>query len=432
MSFNHDEKPSERGALRRQAAAATSVPAYRANHRLALMHEDHTLSKRRKKSLQDKLDALDGNERAKLYKRARQLRKMAANSSKRKKKPNDWDEDSNSFVRMRKRSKSLEDYVTELLEFEELDGLMDVPDAESSIRGTVVNLGPGTCRAETPEGHRLDCRLGGDLAIAQKTDLAVGDEVILERAGDTHRVAAVLPRRTFLSRPDPHHGEIVERVVASNIDHVVIVVAVQAPPLRPGLIDRYLLAIRRGRASPIICVNKLDLLDDEGRAESLEMLAPYKELGVPLVPCSALRREGIKKLADLLRERTCVFVGHSGVGKSSLLNALAPELQLATGRVTRHAGKGRHTTASSTLYDLEEGFRVIDTPGIREFGISKLSPAELRWYFDEFDAHAPHCRFADCTHTHEPRCAVRQAAEAGKISDYRWRTYQRLVDELRS
>jgi ribosome biogenesis GTPase len=220
-------------------------------------------------------------------------------------------------------------------------------------------------------------------------------------------------------------------VIAANIDAVVIVAAVKAPPLHPRLIDRYLIAIERGGAEPIICVNKIDLLAPAEAAAEREKLRPYEELGIRVLACSAGEGRGIGELLTALAGKLCVFVGHSGVGKSSLLNALKPELGLVTNTLRTGDGKGRHTTTGSHLYELSHGVRVIDTPGIREFGLWKLTLDEARWYFDEFTQLAPQCRFADCSHLHEPACAVRQAVENGRIAAARYESYRRIAATLR-
>ena len=259
----------------------------------------------------------------------------------------------------------------------------------------------------------------GLLFCRTQFSVAPGDFVALV-AGN--RVKRLLPRKTFLSRPDlinPNR----EKVVAANMDLVVVVVAVADPTLHPGLIDRYLIAIERGGADAAICVNKCEL----GSLEAIELaLEPYGSLGVPIILSSARVGTGINELRGLIAGKLCVFVGHSGVGKSSLLNALAPAAGAATGEVSSVTGKGQHTTTRSQIYDLAGGARVIDTPGVREFGLWKLEPEEVRLYFHDFDEAATKCHFSDCTHLHEPGCMVRTQVEEGTIAAVRYERYRRI------
>ena len=281
----------------------------------------------------------------------------------------------------------------------------NAPDAETGgEEALVIGVGPGVCNVRTAAGDRV-CRT--------KKGVVVGDIVRV----DEHRVLAALPRRTVLARTDPHNPNN-QRALAANVDVVVIVASVHAPPLRTGLIDRYLIAVQNGSMEPVIVVNKIDLLQDE---RELEELRAYEGTGVPLVLCSVKQRRGLDELLGVLAGKICVFTGHSGVGKSSLVNALSPGLQLRTGEVET---KGKHTTTTSTLHDLPNGTRMIDTPGIREFGIFGVEARELRHFFPEFEEHALHCNFNDCTHTHEPVCAVRDANLP------RYPTYVRIYQSL--
>jgi ribosome biogenesis GTPase len=278
----------------------------------------------------------------------------------------------------------------------------------------VVSISAGRCRV-FEDGALLDCILASEIAMHQQTMVAVGDRVEVENG----RVVAVAPRRTRLSRPDPLNPHR-ERVIAANVDVVIHVVSVKTPPFRPRLIDRFLVAIGRGGAQPVICVNKIDLL-----TEPLPSLDVYRDLGVPVIRCSTVTGEGIDELRDAVQGKTCALVGHSGVGKSSLLNALDAALQLATKRVERC---GRHTTTASTLYDFGGGTYLIDTPGIRELGLWNLDAESLAASFPELDD--ARCRFADCRHDHEPDCEVKARVDRGEMSRLRYETYLRLLGDL--
>ncbi len=307
------------------------------------------------------------------------------------------------------------------------------------LRGRVVAISSGACRIES-EGTsprrganaiQVDCVLPSDLARDQRVAVAVGDQVVFAPHGKTHRVRRVLERRTTLSRPDPHNPRL-ERVIAANIDVAVHVASVVEPPLRPALIDRYLIAIDRGGAEAVVCVNKIDLLADGAeRHHELERLDAYRQLALEILPTSAVTGEGLDALKALLAGKTAVFVGHSGVGKSSILNALDPDTGAATAGVGGR-GKGRHTTTRSSLYRLAGDIRVIDTPGIREFGLWQLTHEELRAYFPDIERHAAGCRFNNCSHSHEPDCAVHEAVESGEVTKTRFDTYLRILASLQS
>lgn len=269
-------------------------------------------------------------------------------------------------------------------------------------------------------------RVAGHLLVDTAFRLVVGDVVRFGTHSGQARIEARDPRRSCLSRPDPgnpHHA----LVIAANVDLAIIVVAAKDPPLRPGLIDRLVLAIEHGGAAPAVCVNKFDLCNEQERAEVAATVAPYRELGSEVFCCSAQTGEGCNELREFLAGKSSVFVGHSGVGKSSILNALDPHGDRITGDVRQYDGRGRHTTTASSLRDLPDGTRVIDTPGVRSFGLDGLSPGQVRDGFGEFARFAAGCRFSDCTHVHEPECGVREAAENGGLTLARYQSYCRIL-----
>jgi ribosome biogenesis GTPase len=296
----------------------------------------------------------------------------------------------------------------------------DIDPASAAI---VMSVTGAKCRVFT-NGQEIDGNVPPHIAMRRGSALAAGDRVILD--GDT--VETVLPRRSVLARPDPINKHL-QRMVAANIDVVVHVVSVKSPPLRPRLIDRYLIAIQRGGAQPVLCVNKIDLLSAEELAEELAKLAPYRELEVPVIAVSTKTGEGLDALRLEVQGRMAALVGHSGVGKSSILNALDERLQLATGGLHRR-GTGRHTTSRATLYDFGASTYLIDTPGIREFGLWDLDRESLRDYFPEFVEPSESCRFTNCTHVHEPDCEVKRRVDSGDVNRARYDTYVRLYESL--
>jgi len=279
------------------------------------------------------------------------------------------------------------------------------------------------------EGEDLACELPRELAEVQQSALAPGDRARIEYRIDRWWICEVLPRRTVLTRLDPHI-KTRERAIVANVDVVVVVVSVVAPPLHPRLIDRYLAAIHRGGAAAMIVVNKVDLHEDAlDLAADLALLDPYREMGVPVYSASTSDGNGIDEIRAALVGRTAVFVGHSGVGKSSLLAAVAPASNAVAGSVSE-TGKGRHTTTRSELIEMD-GLRIVDTPGIREFAVEFRSAAEVAECFEEFAA-AGGCKFGNCVHIDEPGCAVRAALATGVVSRARYGSYRRLVSSFES
>ncbi|HEX8254672.1 MAG TPA: ribosome small subunit-dependent GTPase A [Thermoanaerobaculia bacterium] len=319
--------------------------------------------------------------------------------------------------------------VSELVEhLQQVDQALGIDDPAFGEAAVVFSVSSGRCRV-LRDGEELDCVVPPELAVRQKSLLAVGDRVTVIEESGVWKLETVLPRRTVLARPDPLHQHM-QRLIAANVDVVIHVVSLKSPPLRPRLIDRYLIAIQRGGAQPVICINKVDLLSAEERDEELPKLAPYLSLGVPVIGCSTKTGEGLEELRREVDGKMAALVGHSGVGKTSILNALDESLQLATNTLQKKRGTGRHTTTASTLYDFGGGTFLIDTPGIREFGLWDLNRDSLRDYFPEFDEPNESCRFTDCTHVHEPDCQVKALVEAGELSEARYETYLRLWEDL--
>ena len=258
--------------------------------------------------------------------------------------------------------------------------------------------------------------------------VAVGDRVtVSEDGGGSWAIESVLPRRTVLARPDPFLAPR-QQVVAANVDQILIVSSWREPDLWPELIDRYLIAAGQSEIEPIICVNKADLIEDRSAYQADTRI--YGEMRYRLLLTSAITGLGIEELRDALVRKLSVVVGLSGTGKSSLMSAVQPGLDIRIGEVSDVHGQGRHTTSQSILYRLDAGGYVADTPGIREFGLAGLTLGELPMYYPEIDELASECRFSNCSHVEEPECAVRSAEQDGSISPSRAASYRAIFDEL--
>ncbi len=321
---------------------------------------------------------------------------------------------------------------------------------KSSSKEDLSHLSRGLVLSISPEGIIVDsentlwtCQLKGALKQEKnraKNLVAVGDYVLFEKKDhNTGSISHIEDRKSILSRAD-NLSRRKEQLIAVNIDQVIITCSVVFPALKPSLVDRYIIAAQKGNMSPIIVVNKIDLLEgspegvdpitQEVESEILkEFLKAYEALSIPVVLISTKTEEGIKKLKDLMHGKTSVFSGQSGVGKSSLINAVTGS-SLKTGDVVMKTNKGSHTTTSTHLVPVDGGGFCIDTPGIKSFGVWDLDEKELLYYYPEFFPFAKDCRFPDCTHLNEPNCAVIQAVDDGSISELRFASYCALMTSL--
>lgn len=269
----------------------------------------------------------------------------------------------------------------------------------------------------------IPCALRGRLKqkwLRVSSLVVVGDRVTISLGFDGAGVIeSIADRDTKLSRPG-FHGY--EHVMAANLDQLLIVVSVHNPPFKRNLVDRFLLAARQGGLDPVIIVNKCDL-EDERVVRS--WLTPLETVGATIICTSAITGHGLPELEALLRGKVSALAGQSGVGKSSLLNAMYPDLQLRT-QGTSIYNKGRHTTTSSRLYPIPGGGYLADTPGVKELALFETNADELADVYPEIEELAQQCKFRDCTHTHEPRCAVRAAVTAGTVDETRYHSFVRL------
>ena len=293
------------------------------------------------------------------------------------------------------------------------------------MTGTVLRAQGGTYEVETEERGTVEAGLRGRMKRDGRSGdrVVVGDVVELEETGDGWAIRDVRERRTELVRRAPGKAPRAKTIVA-NVDQVLVVFSVASPSPHLRMVDRFLVICESSGLDPLIVANKTDLLGEEA---ARALFRPYEEAGYRVLHTAARAGIGIDALREALCGRISALTGPSGVGKSSLLNAVQPGLALRVGSVSEAVGKGKHTTVNAQLVPLECGGYVADTPGLREVGLWGVDPAELDGYFPEFRPFLGTCRYGNsCTHTHEPGCAVRGAVERGEVHPGRYESYRRI------
>lgn len=308
---------------------------------------------------------------------------------------------------------------------------------EDAEQGVVVESGGGLFLVNI-EGKEIRCSLRGSLSL-QETGyvnlVAVGDRVLVEGASDGQGVVAhVLPRTGVLSRPyspDVDKTSSLQQLIAANVSQLLIVASWKQPDFWPELVDRYLIAAQRNQVGALLCINKVDLAEEHQRL--VETVKTYMDAGCQVLMTSAVSGEGLDELRQALNGETTVLTGLSGAGKSSLLSAMQEDLDLrrfAVGHSGRSKGQGRHTTTAAKMYTLEGEGSVIDTPGIREFGLAGVAPVALADFYPEMARLSAGCQFNDCLHRDEPDCAVKKGVENGDIPAMRYDSYLKILEDL--
>lgn len=299
----------------------------------------------------------------------------------------------------------------------------------SAESADVARVDFGGCLLLTPDGRKLEASVRASVMGRQRAlgnAVVVGDRVRYEHEGERVMISSVEPRRNVFCRR-ASGARPFEQVVAANLDQIILVASICHPEFRSGLADRVLCQAQHHAVPASIVITKSDLASaDEGRA----VLADYALAGYPGHVVCALTGEGLDSLRSVCRGRRSLFVGHSGVGKSTLLNALIPGLGLLAADVNVKTKKGRHTTSAAFLLRPEPDLDVIDTPGVRSFGLWGVEPESLEQTYAEFEAFHGRCRFTNCRHEREHGCAIRAGVEAGHIAERRYRSFLKLRAEL--
>jgi len=304
------------------------------------------------------------------------------------------------------------------------------------MEGVVVRSTGSWYEVRNEEKQIINCRLRGKFKtkdLKTTNPIAVGDKVLWEwenKQTATGIITEILPRENYIIRKSVHKTAH-SHLIAANIDQAMVIVSLVSPRTSLGFIDRFLVSAETFRIPAVVVFNKIDLLDEQAYQYQNEIKEIYEKIGYICLETSASEKIGIENLRKLLENKITLLSGHSGVGKSSLINCLNPSLNLRTAEVSTFANKGVHTTTFAEMFELQEDTFIIDTPGIKELGLAEIEADELSHYFPEMRQFLGECKFgARCLHTHEPSCKVIEAVENGEIAIFRYESYlSMLADE---
>lgn len=301
------------------------------------------------------------------------------------------------------------------------------------MKGIVIKSTGSWYTVMTEDNKLRNCRLKGQFrihGIRTTNPVAVGDHVEFDQEGTKEDgvISVIEPRTNYIIRRSINLSK-TSHIIASNIDRLYIVASIMLPRTSTGFIDRLLVTAEAYHIPAAIIFNKIDIYTDEATQRCNELMELYTSLGYPSYAVSALDGSGVDRLREVLQDKVNLFSGHSGVGKSALINALDPLLQIKTGEISSYHNKGMHTTTFAEMHPLTFGGFMIDTPGIKEFGLVHFESQEIAERFPEFLALLPNCRYNNCTHVHEPGCAVKQALEMKIINAERYHNYLGLLND---
>lgn len=305
--------------------------------------------------------------------------------------------------------------------------------SEKLLEGVILKSTGKDYRLLTKDGHTIDAGLKGKMrikGIRSTNPVAVGDRVkysIVEEGKGI--IVELVARKNHIIRKSINLSK-ESHIVAANVDQALLIVTPDKPPTSFGFIDRFLVAAESYHIPTTIVINKIDLEGSEERIA--ELMMTYEMIGYPVLLVSALKNKNLAEFKELLKGKISVLAGHSGVGKSSLINQIEPRLTLKTNEISKYHQKGKHTTTFAEMLALSFGGFIIDTPGIKGYGIIGLEKNELALYFPEMAAKLPECKFYNCTHINEPKCAVKDAIEAGEIPESRYKSYLKIFEEDQS
>jgi ribosome biogenesis GTPase / thiamine phosphate phosphatase len=304
------------------------------------------------------------------------------------------------------------------------------------IKATIYKSTGSWYQVIDENGNPWQCRIKGklkiDKSISSTNPIAVGDIVLMESENELEKtgiISSILPRKNYLVRESTHNRN-QRHIIASNIDQAILIATIKQPKTSLGFIDRFLISIETQHLPAIIVFNKADIMDGEDMFIYNHYKNIYNEIGYHVLLVSAENKNDIETINKLLQNKATLFTGHSGVGKSTIINALMPNLNIKTLAVSEWSGKGMHTTTYAAMFDINETSKIIDTPGIRELGVIDIKPEELSGYYPEMKREVNNCKYNNCMHLHEPGCAVLAAITNKEISEERYHSYCNILESF--
>jgi ribosome biogenesis GTPase len=298
------------------------------------------------------------------------------------------------------------------------------------VRALVLKSTGNLYRLCTEEGELILGRLAGKIRLDERKStnpVVVGDSVEIKVENNEALITEILPRKNYIIRKSLNLSK-QTHILAANLDQAILLATLISPRTSTGFIDRFLVTAEAYRIPSVLIFNKIDLLDKELQELQDDLIKMYTSLGYNCFGISSMNKKDVEKVKSLLKNKITLLSGHSGVGKSTLINGIQPRLDLKTGNISDVHSKGKHTTTFSELHKLDEGGYIIDTPGIKELGLVEMKKEEVGHYFPEFRALMHECRFNTCTHTHEPGCAVIKALDENKIYEERYHNYLGILN----